>query len=72
MTSSMFQEDTLMSAPIATVTPNRLLTPSTLAAGGLIGQRGTKATRIFSSVNLPHSMITSLSSATVQSRIGTS
>ena len=35
-------------------------------------QRGTKATCIFSSVNLPRSMITSLSSATVQSRIGTS
>ena len=35
-------------------------------------QRGTKATCIFSSVNLPRSMMTSLSSATVQSRIGTS
>ncbi len=35
-------------------------------------QRGTNATCIFSSVNLPRSMMTSLSSATVQSRIGTS
>ena len=34
--------------------------------------RGTKATCIFSSVNFPRSMMTSLSSATVQSRIGTS
>jgi hypothetical protein len=35
-------------------------------------QRGTNATRIFSSVNFPCSMITSLSRATVQSRMGTS
>ena len=35
-------------------------------------QRGTKATCIFSSVKRPRSMMTSLSSATVQSRIGTS
>src|SRR5262245_1135508 len=35
-------------------------------------QRATRATRILSSTNLPRSMITSLSSATVQSRIGTS
>ena len=46
-----------------------------LSAGGRVAhrhQRGTNATCIFSSVNLPRSMMTSLSSATVQSRMGTS
>src|SRR6185295_4061783 len=41
-------------------------------AGGRRRHRGTNATRIFSSARRPRSMMTSLSSATVQSRIGTS
>ena len=60
----------------ASVAPKCLLMPAALAAGRVTRkschQRGTNATCIFSSVNLPRSMMTSLSSATVQSRIGTS
>ena len=61
----------------ARVAPKCLDTPRALPAGLVMPvasrrQRATRATRIFSSAKRPRSMITSLSSVTVQSRIGTS
>ena len=46
--------------------------PQRWRPGGSSHQRGTNATCIFWSVNMPRSIMTSLSSATVQSRMGTS